>query len=711
MLYRQEIDNLYTLYEFEKNLEKEYGSVYVYEQGYFNNAEIVIYDKSKAKEIEQLKEDYIQIGYSVSIREATDYEEIKSKLFHGFFKTVSSNKKVLDEYDEYKKMQTKRLGGNQYSYIESQYILNEVLENSHIIDKIFDIISESGAQLIILEAPAGFGKTCTSYEIAKTISLNCKNQVPILAELSKNRTARIFSYVLLTEIDRKFPRLSSSLVTEQIKEGNIPLIVDGFDELLSKSIVEDDDCIEEAKTMLDTIANLLTKDSRAKIVLTSRKSSIFAGEIFDKWIAEKLLYCNINRIQILNPTVEEWIGFDKKKYLESKDIIIDYIANPVLLAMLRSVPIDDFRTRYQHASDILENYFEILLEREKERQQLLLSVDEQKSIMRKLAAMFVQLNISADEPDGIQALIEDIVEPDIIRYLASYNEAAIQDDLLVPTEDEFTMKLVHNALLDRVNLKSNDVGFINEFIFGILIGEAILEGDLAIKEVTDKYLSLLLTSCVVESTEKKEKLYKIISESNVQLSTDQKLALDMRLIDRLEHDFVDEYISDTIFRSIFNMRTQHYFYNCIFSSCTFEKSIVENNLFEGCHFINCVFYDIDVIEVGTIEEESLFISCTGHERLNDVLKNTMRKKLKQENVKNERYYEKLVLEQFWMKGSNQAEPRKTYRTLFKGIKQQEKANVLMAIEALINRKVLKRLTYCIEINFSKLNEIKSILGR
>lgn len=34
----------------------------------------------------------------------------------------------------------------------------------------------------------------------------------------------IFSYVLLTEIDRKFARFPSSLVTEQIKEGNIPLI-------------------------------------------------------------------------------------------------------------------------------------------------------------------------------------------------------------------------------------------------------------------------------------------------------------------------------------------------------------------------------------------------------------------------------------------------------------------------------------------------------
>lgn len=711
MINKQDIDTLYKLYEFEKNKEEEYCSVYIYEQGYFNNAEIVIYDSTKEAEIKVIKDSYIEMGYSVSLREAKDYEEIKSKLFYGFFKIEASNRKVLAEYEEYKKVQSKRLGGNQYSYIESQYLLNGILGNCHLVDKIFEIIHEKGAQLVILEAPAGFGKTCTSYEIAKIISEKCRDQVPILAELSKNRRARIFSYVLLSEIDRKFPRLSSTLVTEQIKEGSIPLIIDGFDELLSKSSVEDDDTIEEAKTMLDTIANLYTEGSNAKVVLTSRKSSIFAGEIFDKWIAEKLIHCNINRIQIMNPTVEEWIGYDKKNYLESKGIVLDYIANPVLLAMLKSVPLDNFADKFRYANDILENYFSLLLEREMERQQLLLSISEQRKIMRKLAAMFVQLDISADEPEGIQALIEDIIEPDIVRYLALYNEGGMKEELLVPTEDEFTMKLVHSALLDRISLNSNSIGFINEFIFGILIGDAILEGDLKIGEVTDKYLSCLLTAFVVESVSKREKLYKIISDSEIQMSTEQKLVLDMRLINELKHDFVDEYISDMVFKSVFNMKTQHYFYNCIFSSCTFEKNEIENVLFEGCHFINCIFYDLKVADVGAVEEESLFISCTGHEELNTVLHNTLSTQLRKEDNKDEKYYEKLVLEQYWMKGSNLAEPRKTYRTLFKGIKQQEKANVLIAIEALINRKVLRRLTYCMELNFSKMTEIKEILGR
>ena len=710
MIDKKSIDKLYELYEFEKDTEKESCCVYVYDQGYFNNAEIVVYDSKRESDIHKIQEDYINLGYSVSIREAKNYDEIKSKLFHGFFKIEASNKRVISEYEEYVRMQSKRLGGNEYSYIESKYVLNDKQNDEHIVNKVFEIISQEGAQLVILEAPAGFGKTCTSYEIAKKIS-QTKNIdiVPILAELSKNRSAIIFSYVLLTEIDRKFPRLSSSLVTEQIKEGNIPLIIDGFDELLSKSTEDIDDATEEARTMLDTIANFFTKDSKTKIVLTSRKSSILAGEVFDKWIAEKLLHCNVNRIQIINPTIGEWIGNEKKNYLESKGIILDYIANPVLLAMLKSVPLDEYDQIFQCANDILENYFKILLEREKDRQQLFLSVNEQRKIMRKLAAMFVQVDVSADEPDMIQMYIEDIIKDDMAKYLSLYDEAVRRNEIVMPTEEEFVMKLVHSALLDRVNVKSNYIGFINEFIFGILIGDAILENDLKIKEVTDKYLNLLLTAYVVESEEKRKEIYEIIKSGNIKMSSEQKLILDMNLIGKLNHDFVDEYISSITFRSTFNMKTGCYFYNCVFESCTFENSVLENVMFEGCHFINCVFYGVEIVNAGTIEEESIFISCTGYEKLSDELHRSIGTGEKTDS--NELNYEKIVLEQFWMKGSNAADPRKTYRTLCKGVKQKDKAKVLAAVDTLIHRKILVRLTYCLELNFGKMTEIKAILGR
>lgn len=135
---RENIESLYSLYEFEKDKQYEQCDIYVYEQGYFNNAEIIVFDLSKKDEIEKIKNDYISMGYSVSVREADGYSEIRSKLFHGFFKTEASNRRIIKEYEEYSNLQTKRLGGNKYSYIESQYMLNGFWKKITLLKEFLD---------------------------------------------------------------------------------------------------------------------------------------------------------------------------------------------------------------------------------------------------------------------------------------------------------------------------------------------------------------------------------------------------------------------------------------------------------------------------------------------------------------------------------------------------------------------------------------------
>lgn len=202
--------------------------------------------------------------------------------------------------------------------------------------------------------------------------------VPIFTELSKNRKAAVFRYVLLDEIDRKFSSLSSKLVISEIQGGKVPLIIDGFDELISRSNpsmkTDNNYDDEDAQTMLDTIAELFQGDCKTKMVLTSRKSAIFTGELFKEWIEKKLPNCNVTRISIEEPTVRDWLGYEKTTFLEKQSIPFASIINPILLAFMRSLPFAKFEERCSNEEQVISYYFDSLLSREQERQALQLSV-------------------------------------------------------------------------------------------------------------------------------------------------------------------------------------------------------------------------------------------------------------------------------------------------------------------------------------------------
>ena len=62
---RKKINELYKLYGFTLESEEQEYSVYLYEQGYFSNIEIVAFSNLSKNEIQQIKEDYMNAGYSV----------------------------------------------------------------------------------------------------------------------------------------------------------------------------------------------------------------------------------------------------------------------------------------------------------------------------------------------------------------------------------------------------------------------------------------------------------------------------------------------------------------------------------------------------------------------------------------------------------------------------------------------------------------------
>ena len=636
------IDELYNQYGFTRYRKEDEYRIYIFDQGYFHNAEIVGGDCENDPIIEKQKQDLLRAGYSVSIKKKNDIDKVERDLFNGFFKIDASNKRVKTEYVDFCNLQTKKNGGNKYSYIASKYTVNGFPREGDIVNGIYEQLYSDGAQLVILEAPAGFGKTCTSYEISNLIADKAVDEVPILCELSKNRLARIFKYVLSEEIENKFSGLSRRLVVEQIIKGKVLLIIDGFDELLSKSSIDGKESSDDAKSMLDTVAELFQDGSNAKVVLTSRKSSIFVGKQFDEWVEGKIQTCTLNRYQILSPTVSDWLGGDKKDKIEKAGVDLAQISNPVLLSFLRNNDEVFFDDKWTERGYIINRYLDLILNREKERQLLLLDADEQRWIFRRLAAMMVQLDITSDDSEGIKALIEEIVIPRIDIYLEKYNYSSEADNQ-PPTIDEFVMKLVHNALLDRVKVNSNYIGFLNEFIFGDFIGQAIVKQELDIKEVGEQYLSYAISSFGAESISAVGSLLECIEQIKTRLTTEQKLLIQYNLTHRMVFDYIDEYFADYIFDDTVDYAVDSVFLTCIFTNCTFSNII--------------------------------------------------------------------VLEQFWMTGSQRAGLRKSYTTLYKGIDPAKRFQVSKAIDRLCDKGILRKLNNCLELDKTKMKEVKNILGR
>ena len=259
-------------------------------------------------------------------------------------------------FPQYCEKQKEKFLISNYEYLNCDYVINDMTYSEGLVDKISSKLVEEGPKLVILEAAAGYGKTCTSFEVLQKFSQDEGKQVPLMTELSKNRKASIFKYVLLTEIDKRFPTLAAKVVTYEIRNGSVPLIIDGFDELLSRSIELDNETeytSEEAQNMLDTIAQFFCGESKAKILITSRKSAIFSGEKFDVWAECRKISNLITRIELKSPRVRNWIGPEKEEVLRQKNVNLEYIANPILLSILRDKSIE-----YLYENEISTSSFE-----------------------------------------------------------------------------------------------------------------------------------------------------------------------------------------------------------------------------------------------------------------------------------------------------------------------------------------------------------------
>ena len=695
----EEIEALYELYGFSKVKQSDDYVVFTYSNGYFYNAEIIKFNNQI--EETKLKREFEEAGYSVRIIEYVSLEKTHELLFNGFFAVKNINDRLLKDYELFGELQSKKLLGATYEYVEPKCNWNCEGEQKDLIFGIYEQIQKPGAQLIILEAAAGYGKTCTSYELIKMIADNCTdNFAPIFTELSKNRKAALFRYVLLDEIDRKFTSLSSELVISEIRNGKVPLIIDGFDELISRSNknMSDPNSVEDdSQTMLDTIAELFEPGCQTKVVLTSRKSAIFTGDIFEEWKDKHLPKCNVTRVSIDEPTVSDWIGFEKTEYLEKHGIPFASIINPILLAFMRSMEMDKFEETCSNVENVISYYFNSLLERERERQSLQLTVKEQYRIMEQIAKDFVEFEIIAEEISFIRDLFIEIIHDNYKSYRDRY--VAIEER---PTEEEFATKLAGHALLNRISPQKNQIGFINDFIFGILIGDCILEDDSILEEMDGKYIDIACTAYASRSDEKKNELLEKVLPQIDRLNYEQQLDTEIKLANTIQRNYESHYFSNRSFQDVFFDGSSG-FKKCTFRNCLFKESIFVTRAFEECSFYDCKFYDIEVIRDTTTNRKLIFsANCVGHEKL-------MKESAYEEaNIVTDNY-EQIVLKMYWRKGNRFSRGRLPEMFLLRTPNEETRMGIANALESLKHKNLLYKEGHYWFVNTEKIKEIKEIL--
>lgn len=592
----EHLDRLFQEYGYDVKEKTTSYRVYLLNQGMYHGAEIQIMDDST--DANPILERYSKLGYHAKQQRFKSIEQAESYLFKGFFNTQTTVNDINRRYSEFAANQVKHYcnHGIKYQYISMPYsIYSEGVEDtingtSDIISAIKEAINRKGAHLVVVEAAAGFGKTCTAYEVYKSFLENSEYQKPIFTELSRNRDAKHFKYILWSEIDKeKDTTAKQELVVYNIKKGKIPLIIDGFDELLSKNIdngkIGQLNEFEQVETMLSTIGDLLTDE--AKIILTSRKTAIFAGVEFGDWVDSYNGNFDVIRFQLEKPNIKQWLSTERYDEIIGKNVPLDSISNPVLLTYLRNISEEDFGDLLIYPETITDKYFEHLLNREKVRQNLIIRWEDQMQIFENLAKSFVDFDITGENRNFVKELIIEYNKSCLLYYKE-----------LMPTKqtlDELADTLTNHALLDRVGNK-DFITFVNEFIFGYLLGKSV-EKDQTIflpklTQLPEHLIELAIYAYKYSSNDDKLKLWNKFSVVKDKMSLYLAITTDCILLKKIRGNYKCAGLNSFHFEdiNIFSEEcnfVESSFVDCVFEGCTFDVNAFCCVTFTGCKFINC----------------------------------------------------------------------------------------------------------------------------
>jgi len=696
----RKLTEIYKTYGFElaKTYQNDKVLVFTLKTGYFDNADIVPTDISS--NAETAFNEFSAVGFACTVRSFLSPTQAEQQLFKGFFSVDSILARLDNDYQRFTRNIVSVFAEDaKYEYINAPYLINGKTGALSPAEEVTSRITSTKPTLFLIEAAAGFGKTCTAYELVH--KLTEKHEfLPLFSELSRNRQAVIFRHILLDEIDRTFPMLSSRLVQNEMRNGRVITVLDGFDELLRKN--DDGGEFENHEPMLETIGEFLT--GNAKIVLTTRRTVLFEGDAFHNWVDKHSDEFDLIRIKISEPKVADWLPDVRVTSLQSAGLKVEHIANPVLLSYLRCISDTEFIDVASQPQQLVERYFDFMLNRETLRQDLRMSPARQQRILKSIAEDMMNFGYTSENRDYI------------VDQIARDNSKLLDDALLSyppgqrPTKEGLVNKLASHALLDR-NLREPDkISFVNEFVFGHFIAQIILKDSNWMSDDL-RFIEPAVVSYQSRSSISKNKLWETLSQSLNFLPVSDQIDISSRLKEEINFELRNDEAHGLEFLEL--KIGQAEIANFQFNECVFKKCQFDLRKLNEVTFLNCRYYDCIVVEslaAGPIHE----FGGIGDQDVIELLTQSTVATAQIVGPDRQLLLDRFVLEKFWPVGRDTVmHKHRPIKGICANSGEFKQTEILDTIGTLKKRGILSEphSTAFVEMNFERIIDVREILGR
>lgn len=698
------IENVVRVYsEYGFKCERKYLSdnvlVFTINNGYFNNAEVVSLDESSC--VDKVFRDYVAAGYACTKRDIRSSQDVEQALFKGFFFVESTRERLYSDYQKFTKSITSFYSSAaEYRYIDAPYLVNDKVVDCRITDEIKKRLADDKPALFLIEAAAGFGKTCTAYELVNEI-LAFDNCLPLFSELSRNRSAKIFRYVLLDEIDRTFPQLKSRLVEREIQKGRVVVVLDGFDELLRKS--ESGADFESAEPMLETIGELLKE--RAKIILTTRRTVLFEGDDFHRWVDQSADKFDVYRFKLSEPRINDWLASDRLNQIELAGFDIEGIANPVLLSYLRCITDEEFDRAVNGKDELVAKYFTYMLERERTRQDLRLDVAGQYGVLAGIAKDMIDLGYTSEARD----YIVDLIKSNFVKVLDDVRSSYASTEK--PSRDEVANKLASHALLDKSAGDNSKIGFINEFVFGNFVAENILASSDWFNDDL-RFVEPAVISYRPRGGETRQQLSEALSGVMEFLDWNSRVSFSCSLTNRIDFPLVDGEVDGLVIEGL--EIGEEAVSQFLFNECTFKDCRIRLASLTDVTFLNCRFFGGAVISGGGGGSVHV-LGCSGDGELTSQIAAVLVDDSSEINSAPslECSVDRYILEKFWPVGTLNFHRRRPIKGICGVNNEFSPEQLYEGINSLKRRGIIFEPSKpsFVELSIDRIGEIRAILGR